>query len=389
MDISEATFDPGQLSAEVDRCVKCGLCLPECPTYGLSQNEAESPRGRIALIEALVKGQLEMSPALDRHLDSCLMCRRCEEICPSQVKFGSLMDQARQITLEYRPFWLKGLVGILSRYRLIRPALRLAKRFRLPAATNVPGPEGSFQGSYPARGRQKGHLGLFIGCVSGVLQDRALAACIRLLTGLGYRISIPPGQVCCGAMHGHMGAATKAQAFAKKNRTVFAESGVETLISAASGCGAQLQEQGLGDQLVHLDILQFLVQPGLLDRVAFRPLGQSVAVHLPCTLTNVLKADQAMISLLSLIPDLEIHPLPENTICCGSAGTFSLSHPEMAQALRQPKVDAIRDLQPDILVTANPGCALHLANGLAELAETGKAIPVLHPVELLAQQFIS
>lgn len=369
------------LQKEADRCVKCGLCLPECPTYRLTANEAESPRGRISLIEAIANQQLGVSLRIDEHLDTCLMCLRCEDMCPSQVKYARLMDKARELIYPQRPLWQKMLVDWLSNQGRAAVLTKLARLPFLPSAFSIPAPfpiEQMPRENQSENVGEKPQVALFTGCVSGVLQSRALNATRQLLEIAGHDVKIPDGQQCCGAMHGHMGDDEKAQRLQDQNREVFEES--ETLISVASGCGAYISQAGF-DQ--HLDISTFLIRHKVLDGLSFKALQQKIAVHVPCSLMNVLGGEQDMWQVLSLIPGLELIELPDNKICCGSAGIYSLTHGTIARQLRDPKIMALKEIRPDIMVTANPGCAVHLAKGMEE---EGLEIPIMHPVEILQQQ---
>jgi glycolate oxidase iron-sulfur subunit len=381
------------LTRGADRCVKCGLCLPECPTYGLSGDEAESPRGRIALIEALARGQLDAGPRLDHHLDSCLLCRRCERVCPSEVRYGELMDQARTLTRGKRPAWLRLTAELLVRPRLAGPALRLGRfgpqgdhlagRFtalaRAGDRTAPPRP-----GLYPAIGRPRGRVALFLGCVGRFSQAEALHDTLRLLRHIGFAVTIPHAQTCCGALHAHLGDAERSKALAERNDHAFRH-GADTVVSIATGCGAHLADDpAYADTLGprHLDINQFLARQPL-GGFAWAPLEARVLVHTPCSQVNVLRGEHDVARLLAVIPGLDARPLPGNTRCCGSAGSYLLNHPETANQLRAPKVEAAMTGGADWLATSNVGCALHLADGLGR---QGGRVRVVHPVQLLARQ---
>jgi glycolate oxidase iron-sulfur subunit len=393
-DTAEGRRLENRLVAEADRCVKCGLCQPECPTYALSRSEADSPRGRIALIEGLASGRLEATAQLDRHLDGCLLCRRCERVCPSGVQFGELMDSARRLTLARRPAWLRWTVGLLSRpdpvghlLRLGRlaPPLggRLGQFARLAGAADRQRPPAP--GSYPATTPQQGRVGLFLGCVGRHTHAGSLHAALQLLRRAGFEVVVPADQGCCGALHAHLGDAAHAGRLATALHRSF-DLGLDAIVSVATGCGAHLQDSPEHRELPapHADVLSWLADRGR-ERLRWRALAARVAVHTPCSQRNVLRGEAAAMTLLGRIPELQLQALPGNDRCCGAAGSFLLSHPDTAEALRSPKLAAIAGQRPDWVVTSNPGCALHLVDGLRR---AGQAVPVVHPVELLAAQLV-
>jgi glycolate oxidase iron-sulfur subunit len=381
-----------QLLGLADHCVKCGLCLPHCPTYALTRNEAESPRGRIALAEGLARGALPAGKGLVEHLDNCLLCRRCESACPSGVRFAALMDHARAVTLSRRPRRLRLAAAILSRRRLAALGLRLS--VLLPASW-LPG-GGALARAARHLARRSGALpsgrlaadgprvGLFRGCVGAVLQPSALRAAELLLRAAGATVVDPPQQGCCGAMHGHLGDAAAAARLAESNRNAFTIPDLSAIVSVASGCGSQLSEQQPPLPAPHQDISDYLLSSGLIDRLRFRPLHARALLHTPCSLAATPGRGAAVAKLLAHIAGLQLTPLDAGPGCCGAAGLHLISHGEQGEALREPKLVAIAAAAPDLLITSNPGCAAHLLAGL------DKASPeVLHPVELLARQLIT
>lgn len=413
-------IDADDILRGADRCVKCGLCTPHCPTYALSRDEAESPRGRIALMQGLAGGQLAPGARSFAHLDNCLGCRACERICPAGVPYGELLDATRN-RLEpmrsrpwrqrlaraalfgavARPGRLRALTRTLRLYqgsglqRLLRASRLLnalglgraeARLPPLPART-------AWQRSYPPTTGARGRVALFTGCIGDAADQPTLLAAVRVLNALGYAVDVPPAQGCCGALHQHNGAADTARILARRNVEAFA--GAETVIYLASGCGAQLAEYAALDWTtseqreaaaglagrVH-EISDFLNACDWQD-VALAPLPGAVAVHLPCTQRNVLRRPDAARDLLARIPEVELIPLAGNDRCCGAAGSHVLTHPEMADALRQPKLEAMSELRPRYVATTNIGCALHLAEGLGP---TGAPTEVVHPVVLIERQ---
>ena len=389
-----------QLLAEADRCVKCGLCLPHCPTYRLTRDEGDSPRGRIALIQALLGGALD-SPALQRHLDRCIGCRSCESACPSGVRYGLLIDSARSRgPRSGRDRLINGLVARLPYHpgsgRLLRfyqhsGLQRLARlgggsRFRrlddlLPELAAAE----PWREVYPAQGARTGRVGLFTGCIGRIADRQALDAAIHLLTRLGLEVQVPADQACCGALQQHNGDPGAAAALAARNRAAFGGRGLDAVIYLASGCGTQLHDYPqLGGALAPplFDVSRFLCDrpwpPGL-EPAAFE--GR-VLLHTPCSQRHAIGQPDAALALLQRIPGIDLRTFAEPS-CCGAGGAYLLSQPEMADRLRQQTLDAIAATAPDILATSNTGCAMHLAAGLRQ---AGSPVQVLHPVELLARQ---
>lgn len=400
------------ISADADLCVKCGLCLPHCPTYGLTRDEGDSPRGRIALIQALAEGALPPGGRLEYHLDRCLSCRACERVCPSRVPYGRLIEAGRRLggtsttPAHDRRFrlladgWLVRLAPLLRLYQ--RSGLQwLARRARLPSLAGldrlerilppVPARTG-LRVRYPVA-NARGSIALFTGCMGKALERQALLDSIRLLNACGYTVEVPAAQGCCGAMHRHAGDSEGARELAQRNLEAFNALEVEAITYVASGCGAALAEYAAwaaadGAALPKfkappLDICTLLERLDIGTRASFQALPARVLVHDPCSLRNVLRTQSVPYRLLGLIPGLEVEALPGNERCCGGAGTYMIDQPEMADALRAAKLAAARDSGARLLVTSNTGCAIHLAAGLRE---SGTEVTVLHPVSLLARQ---
>lgn len=413
-----STNVPGMALLEqgADRCVRCGLCLPHCPTYRLTGDESNSPRGRIALMGALAKNQLAPTPRLLEHLDRCLTCRACEAVCPSLVPYGRLIDTVRAQVRGERSHWQRFQKHFLHQWVIPRPmilrglgrVLSLAQRIGVIGLArrigwtpleilepNLP-PRRSWQSFYPAQGEKRGQVALFTGCIADVVGQPLLIATVQLLNQLGYGVHVPKGQVCCGALARHAGEPERASALACQNIKAFAAAEVEAVICTASGCTAGLadypqwlQEGGADLAAARAfssklqDINQFLFQTAWLAEANLKPLAKRVAVHEPCSLRHVLHQQEAVYGLLRQIPQAEILPLPNNGQCCGAAGSYMLTQPALAQSLRTEKITALRKIQPDILVTSNLGCSLHLAAGIRK---AGLRSEVLHPVQLLVRQ---
>jgi len=393
-------FD-ARLPALADQCVMCGLCLPHCPTYRLEAIEAESPRGRIALARALATGALAPDRAGTTHLDHCLGCLSCQKVCPSQVRYDEILVLARAGLAASRP-------AGAPRRRWLHDPRRLALLARLGAALRAERwlprlarllPETSFWRRLAARlpapprplrlprrpgGAARGRVALFRGCVADVYDRDTLAAARHLLEALGYDVAETPGSRCCGALPRHAGDLAAARRAAQATREALRASGAEVVLVAASGCLGDLRDEAAaGSGLRVADVHAFIAADPALASLRFRPLAQRAALHLPCTQVNVAGATAAIAALLARIPELTVLPLPEQPRCCGAAGSYFLEHPDLADRLREQKLDQARTLAPDLLLTTNVGCRIHLGNGLHADAA---AVPVLHPLALLARQ---
>jgi glycolate oxidase iron-sulfur subunit len=395
-----------------NRCVKCGLCLPHCPTFLLTGNEADSPRGRISLMQAIDQHQAQYTAGLFRHLDQCLLCGSCEAMCPSGVPFGRLMDTARAAVEPHRKrpttkrvlrrLALQALASrswtsILSTAVILHQRLGLQRLIdRTPGVSHsvkrlnrlIPAPAGDASvapQSSPVRA-QRGRVNLFRGCAGTLFDQRTLNAAQRLLEAMGFRVNIPGRQRCCGALHQHNGEPAAAARLAKANQTAFGTNSDPILVTA-SGCAAHLTsyESPCGHQEPEdvtkrvEDILRFLKRQGG-QQLRFNRLEEKLAVYVPCTHRNVLRQQQDIIDILSWIPGAETCVVNPNGGCCGAAGTYMLSQTELAERLRRPLIETIAQAGARLLLTSNVGCAIHLQAGLRE---RGLAIEVLHPVVLL------
>jgi glycolate oxidase iron-sulfur subunit len=391
-----------RLLTDADLCVKCGLCLPHCPTYRATLDENESPRGRISLLQGWASDRLSLTPGLRKVLDDCLLCRNCEAVCPALVPYANLMNGFRALAGDAgKPFSARTLSSLL-RASLRHPALaRLGRRLidgsrllpgsrwqkiarTLPPLTNP----GDWYGHHPARGEVFAHVGLFLGCTASVADAATVTALLDLLPRLGVSITVPETQGCCGALDLHAGKTAQAARSQAQNLTAFSHPELSEILTFASGCGATLSEYGtLGDTPEArsfarrvFDVSQFLAERIPADRWDFAPLEARVLVHNPCSLRNVLKTEGSVERLLRRVPGLSIRTLPGKGNCCGAAGAYMVENPKMAESVRADSLAAIIRAKPDFLLTSNIGCALHLRAGLSDEMD----LPVLHPVELLA-----
>ena len=368
---------------------------------------------------ALAKNDLPWSPTLELHLDRCLDCRACEKVCPSYVSYGQALDSARALIETSRASPTRSASKAVTllcwlaegrrRTLTLAKILRLYQRFglqRLLRASrvlqflgiseieaNLPAlpPQKPMVEFYPARKEPGGRVVLFTGCLTPLTEQQTLTSAIRLLNRVGYDVQVPSHQGCCGALHLHSGQSEKAAELMRRNIHAF-DGGTEAVLCAASGCTATLREyekylDGIPSARQFsnriMDINQFLAGIAWPSDITFRPLAKRIVVQDPCTLTNVLRHEDKPYALVARIPGAEIIPLPENSLCCGAAGTYHLTQTDTARRLRAPKIAHLKRLAPDILVTSNPGCAMFLAAGIRE---AGLAMEVMHPVVLLEKQ---
>ncbi len=381
-----------ELIQAADRCVLCALCSAHCPTYQLHREEGESPRGRVMMSAALLRGDLEASDALIAHLNHCLLCRACEKACPSEVPYGAIIDHAR-VQLPAPTGKTKWLLQLSRHPRLIEALARTGKwwqRLRLPlpsttdaALSLLPNNVDALQEHYPAIEAPIGRVGLFLGCITRPFDQQTHQSAITLLTRLGYEVIIPKQQQCCGALAQHNSAPEQAAQHTFANQQAFDQQSLDAILFSSTGCGVQLTETANDSTLPYREVCGFILQSPTLNQLSFHPLNRKVALHHPCTLRNVLQNPSTVEQLLQVIPELSWQELGPNPNCCGAAGTHQISEPETAAALRQPKLDALQQQQADLLLTTNYGCALHFAEGVQQ---QHRSIEVLHPVTLLARQ---
>lgn len=408
-------------SATVDQCVKCGLCLPHCPTFKLNGTETESPRGRITLIQTLGNQQAAVSPGIINHLDSCLGCLACEAMCPSKVQFGELMDSAQSEleTLRRRSFIHRilrrtglslitagptkknllvfllrlyrqsGMQRLLRKAHLLRGNLQRLDRLLVRTPRRFESAQAIGCKSDAAPTAQ-----LFTGCVSSLIDSDALDAARVLLNKSGYSVEASQAQVCCGALHQHNGELQSARDLALQNYQVYASCPEHVLVTIASGCAAQLWAYpslytgSIPAEFAQrvVDIHELLIESKQFLQLNFNSLNKTVAVHTPCSQRNVLHDSDSPFKLLERIPGLRLQTMDLSMGCCGAAGSYCLTQPEQSDQLGRKTLACLAAAPPGYLVTSNTGCALHMA---ALCEESGWDTEVLHPVTLLARQLAS
>ena len=395
-------------------CIHCGLCLGSCPTYLETGDENDSPRGRIYLMRAVQDGRLKLGDTAVRHIDLCLGCRACEAVCPSGVQYGELLEHTRDHFEKHyrrsipqtflRRFVIEKIFPFPARMKwsllpakIIR-ALGLERwlpKFAREAMSLIPENMASVSipESSPAQGAVKGRVGFISGCVMSVMFGETNAASIRLLNRAGYDVVVPRAQGCCGALFAHSGNLAAARECARKNIEVFEREKLDAIIINAAGCGSTLKEYG---QLLHddshwyergknfsskvKDLTEWLVKPDLKSSDGTSALR--VTYHDACHLGHAQRITKQPRELVKAIAGKNFVELPEADVCCGSAGTYNLTEPEMAERLQTRKIDNILKTGAQIVVTSNPGCLLQIQAGLRK---NGAQIEVMHIADFLDQ----
>jgi glycolate oxidase iron-sulfur subunit len=407
-----------------NQCVRCGLCLPTCPTYVETLVETSSPRGRIALIKAVAEDRLDLTdPGFMHQMSECLDCRACEAACPSGVAYGQLLEPARtqivRATAATRSWQARlgravaigTLFSDMGLMRFAAALIRFYQRSGLRALARESGilralglvelealtPTISDQFFVPndqlwtAEGPKKATVFMHAGCVMHVAFAQVNEATVRVLCKAGCDVVAPAAQACCGAITIHAGEMDRGRALAKRNIAAFEASGADVYVVNAAGCGSALKEYDslLADDPAWAkraaafsarvrDITQWLDEIGI--SLDLGPLPVLVTYQEPCHAAHAQRISAEPRRLLAKIPQLELREMAESSLCCGSAGIYNITQPEMATRLQARKVARINEVAPQIVVTANPGCALQLQNGLRK---GGGKIAVRHIVEML------
>ncbi len=405
---------------ELYQCVHCGLCLNHCPTYRVTSLEPESPRGRIHLVRAAAEGRIEPNERFGEHLYLCLMCRACETACPSGVQYGRIAEAAREVlgppgsplTRAVATFAFTQLFPFPRRLRIAfrllrfyqRSALRrlvqrvLPPRLRDMEAMLPPVPDRFFSpqdGVLPAVGERRARVALLSGCVMSLLFGEIHEATIRVLRRNGCEVLVPASQGCCGALNIHNGETRMAKAMARRNIDTFLAADVDAIIVNAAGCGAAMKEYGylLRDNPAYAakaerfgkmvkDASEFLAELGLV-----RPPGRVelvVTYQDPCHLAHAQRVRAQPRKVLESIPGMRVLEMSGSDRCCGSAGIYNLTHPEMSQELLREKMAAIAQTAATAVVAPNPGCMLQLSYGARRY---GPPVAVYHLMELLDRAY--
>jgi glycolate oxidase iron-sulfur subunit len=389
----------------LDACVHCGFCLPACPTYALWGEEMDSPRGRIHLMNLVERGEAAMDGSVATHLDRCLGCLACVPACPSGVRYDLLIERARAQRRRDAPRGMRArlvdgaVFAVVPRPRLLRAlswplALGVRPSALAPRVTASDLRAAPPEFSAAAGGAPRMRVALLSGCAQRVLFGRVNAAAVSALAAAGCDVAVPPDQGCCGALHLHAGRDRDARRRAA--HTMAALSGYDRVVVTAAGCGSAMKGYGelLGTAEAEefagrvRDVTELLAELGVErrdDLSSHRPLR--VVYQDACHLLHGQGVWEQPRALLRSVPGVELVELADPGMCCGSAGTYNLMQPRAARELGDRKARAILDAAPDLVATANPGCALQLAASLRRLGRDD--LRIVHPVELLVQPGVS
>ena len=397
-------------------CIHCGLCLGSCPTYLETGDENDSPRGRIYLMRAVQEGRLPLGDTAVRHIDLCLGCRACEAVCPSGVLYGELLEHTREHFEKRHPRSL--FQTVLRRYAIekvfpypkrlrwaLQPArfIRAARienwlpKFAREALSLVPEkltPVHLPQIS-PAGGTPRGRVGFISGCVMSVMFGETNAASVRLLNRAGYEVVVPREQGCCGALFAHTGNLEGARACARSNIEAFEGEELDAIITNAAGCGSTLKEYGglLREEPAWAergknfsakvrDLTEWLTSGSSNFGLRTSDCDLRVTYHDACHLAHAQRITKQPRALVKAVAGKNFIELPESDVCCGSAGTYNLTEPEMAGRLQTRKVKNILQCGAHLVVTSNPGCQLQIQAGLRK---AGSQVKVVHIADFLDQ----
>lgn len=386
-----------EVDAILRKCVHCGFCSATCPSYQILGDERDSPRGRIYLIKEIVEGAQPTS-ITQKHLDQCLTCHNCETTCPSGVQYGHLVDIGRELVADRVPRTptdrlRRTLLAAGLNSSAFAPAVKLGRMLRsfMPATLAAKLPESRPAGSIP-KTRHERRVLVPLGCVQPALMPSIDAATIRVLDAAGISSVDISRQTCCGAVNFHLDKVQNSVTQMKSNIDAWVpllESGeVEAIIMNASGCGAFVKEypfylrnepeyaQKARYLVQHVkDIAELIAPEAARLKARFKkPLPQRVAFHPPCTLQHWQGLRPLTESMLAEL-GFGLKAFGEANLCCGSAGTYSVLQPQIATGLRDRKLAAIDQAQPEVIITSNMGCMSHL--------QTGTPTPVRHWVEVV------
>lgn len=403
-------------------CVHCGLCLGSCPTFVETGNEADGPRGRIYLWRAVADGRLELDDTVRRHLDLCLECKACETACPSGVQYGKIISSykkemaaisspvpslgwfSRWMLFHMTPYrrrmrWALAPLRLLQKLRLGFLARWMSKlmprslrRMQEMVPPRLQPHYGKLPEVLPAEGPRRARVGLVVGCAADAFYPQTTVATARVLQKNGCEVVIPRSQTCCGALHYHAGVVALAQQLAAANCEAFLKESepLDAIITNAGGCGPVLKEYGhllhdtpqaeAGEQFAAKvrDIHEFLMTLGPVKPE--HPLPLKATYHDACGLSHGQKIRSQPRELLKLIPGLELLPLAENEHCCGAAGSYNLTQPEMSQTLGERKARHILASGAEAAFTGNVGCLLQIAR---YVRRERPGFFVAHPIDAL------
>ena len=399
-------------------CMRCGMCLPHCPTYKETFLETASPRGRVALVRKFQEGELEASERFLDYLSLCLDCQACASACPCGVNAGELVaefkcekkdrdgltfmeelvlhrllphpDRLETAVSPLKLYQRSGLQRVVRKLGLLKmfPA-RLSRMDGLLPQLPANPLRRTLQEVTPAQGEERGTVGFFLGCVMSLVFSEASFATVQLLSSLGYRVITPKAQKCCGAPNMLASDRAGMEEMARFNVELFSSYDLDFIVTDCGGCGAELKKYGHhleGDGRAAIfsakvrDISQLLFEGAALLGERLHPLPYRVTYHDPCHIAHCQGIRNEPRQLLRMIPGLDYRELADADACCGSAGTYNIERPEMADRVLRRKLETIRKSGAEYLVTSNPGCLLQLKQALAR---TEPQVRVIHLTELL------
>jgi glycolate oxidase iron-sulfur subunit len=420
--IGYSEIDPPAFS-EILRCTHCGMCLNQCPTYRALGWEMDSPRGRIYLMRGVAEGRFGIDSMFAEHMDVCLACRACQSACPANIDFGKMVEAARWQVNQAIPksrtekfvrwavfeqlfpyngrlrlfatlimlYQRVGVQALARKLNVIPAGLRDSERLlpRLPLRFTPLGKR------YRAAGQKRGRVALLSGCVMGTVYAPVNAATIRVLRRNGYDVVVPAKQICCGALSVHAGERALAKEMAKRNIDAFDDGGNDAILVNAAGCGVAMKEYGdllKDDPLWRAraekfsarvrDVSEFLDAEGI--QAPTRRIDRRATYQDPCHLAHGQGVRAQPRRLLQSIPGLVVVEMRDPDRCCGSAGIYNITHPDIAMQVLDAKMENIAAAQPEIIVTGNAGCMLQLQLGVHR---AGLNAEVLHVMELLDRAY--
>lgn len=401
------------MAGAVSTCVHCGFCLSACPTYQELGRETDSPRGRIILMKEVLEGSIPLETAAP-HIDACLGCLACVPACPSEVPYGDLIspfralhESTRKRTLadRFRRALAQWTLPYPTRFRMaavtgrwvkpLSPMMPKSIRVMLDLLPETLPPRQPLRDVYPAIGQQRGRVALLAGCAQTVLDPDINSATIDVLNRNGIEVVVPKSQGCCGALSWHVGNLDQARRFAKHNLDAFPDD-VDAIVTNAAGCGSGLHEyslilKGTPDASRALefskrvcDVSVYLTRLGPLAPFPDTLPAQTVAYHDACHLANAQGVRAQPRKLLSQVPGLTLVEIADGHLCCGSAGTYNIDQPEIADSLGRQKANNIVATKADVVAMGNIGCLTQIAN---HLNRSGSSISARHTMQILRDAY--
>ncbi|WP_432357324.1 (Fe-S)-binding protein [Sporosarcina sp. UB5] len=412
-------------------CMRCGFCLPACPTYIHSDyDETQSPRGRIALMKAVRDGVVEWDGSIEEAFDLCLGCRACEPACPAGVQYGTLIEETREAVLSVKSQSLKekairkgAFDHLFADQRKMKTAVKLVTFYQKSGLQKVVRKVGflelfppfmkEMEKSLPDPPKKRRKLALsiekkttvafFAGCLMDTMFRETNRNTIELLNRLGCEVVIPKNQQCCGALQGHSGEMDRARRNAKANVEAFDLDGIDYIVNNAGGCGAFLFEYDrlfendpallpLAQQFVEkqIDISSLLVKLGIIDELLKQPTAEAteiVTYQDSCHLRNVNGVKDEPRELLKAVKGSLFVEMPGAHLCCGSAGVYNLLQPEMASRILGSKMEEVKKVQATTIITTNPGCLLQMKVGVEKEGLSGTT-RAMHVVDFIYEKMI-